>query len=398
MIPLPAPATGCPAAPIDAPAPAPLFPPESQAVLQTRPIAWDNVRRVLAVRQDNRGDVLLCGPALRAIKEARPQVHLTLWTSPAGAEVWPLLPWVDAVLVSRPLWQDVTGRLPFDPARERRLIARLRRGGYDVAIIFTSFAQSPFPPAYAAYLAGIPVRIGQSKEFGGGVLSHPVPPPPDALHQAERNLRLVEAVGLPVGDRQLALSLPPAARRRAARLLRRAGVTGSYLLVTPGASCPARRYPLDRLLQALALVLAAWPGWAVLGGDRAEAERLAAAGPLPPRTVSLAGQTDLPTLAALVAGAALVLTPNTLAMHLADASRVPVVVLFAGTELECQWRPRATRHRLLRRETPCSPCYRFDCPYGLACLDLPPAGVARAVLELLAAAGTAPALQPGRER
>lgn len=57
--------------------------------------------------------------------------------------------------------------------------------------------------------------------------------------------------------------------------------------------------------------------------------------------------------------------------------------MFAGTEYESQWRPRHTLSRLLRRPTPCSPCYAFTCPYQLECLDISPEEVVAAGLELL---------------
>jgi ADP-heptose:LPS heptosyltransferase len=80
-------------------------------------------------------------------------------------------------------------------------------------------------------------------------------------------------------------------------------------------------------------------------------------------------------------------------MHLADATRTPEVVLFAGTEYEEQWRPRATRARLLRRPTPCQPCYLFDCPIGLRCLDIAPLEVVQAVEAMLAATQVQPNAQ-----
>jgi ADP-heptose:LPS heptosyltransferase len=103
-----------------------------------------------------------------------------------------------------------------------------------------------------------------------------------------------------------------------------------------------------------------------------------------PRARALLAQTSLAEYAALLERAALVLCNNTLPMHLADAVRAPMVVLFAGTELEEQWRPRTAPARLLRRPTPCQPCYLFRCPIGHPCLDIPPEDVADAALDLIA--------------
>ena len=340
--------------------------------------SWRDAKRILAVRLDNMGDVVMTGPALRAVKETSPDVHLTLLASPAGAKTAPLLPWVDEVIPWRTLWQDL-GRLDFSPQRELDFIDLLREGRFDAAIIFTSFKQTPHPAAYACYLAGIPLRVGESKEWGGGVLSHAVAPLPDTAHQVERNLHLVESVGFHSEDRQLEVYIPSEAKRCARSLL-----SESYLLLNPWTSCPSRNYDVHRFAEA-ALMLSKETGLPVaitgVEKDRERSQPLFDA--LGERGRDLMGKTDVPTLAALVADAALVLTPNTSVMHLADATRTPLVVLFAGTELPRQWQPRAARFRLLHRVTFCRPCYAFECPYNLECLGIPPREVAAAGRALL---------------
>ncbi|MGZ3585578.1 MAG: glycosyltransferase family 9 protein [Ktedonobacterales bacterium] len=65
---------------------------------------WLAARNILAVRMDNIGDVVMLGPALRAVKETSPNARITLLASPAGATAAPLLPWVDDVIVWRAIW------------------------------------------------------------------------------------------------------------------------------------------------------------------------------------------------------------------------------------------------------------------------------------------------------
>jgi ADP-heptose:LPS heptosyltransferase len=341
------------------------------------------------MRLDNIGDVAMTSPVLRALKENLPESSITLMASPGGSKAAPLLPWVDEVLPWRVLWQDL-GHLSFDPAREWELIEALREGNYDAAVILTSFKQTPHAAGYACYLAGVPLRLGESKEWGGGVLTSEVPPAPDELHQAERNLRLIEHAGFRVEDRSLGLHVPEEVNRSVAKLLERRGVApdSPYLLLSPWTSCQARTYGAERFARA-ARRLSEETGWpALVSGteeDRARADELFDA--LDGWGVNLVGATGLPELAALVEGARLVLTNNTSTMHLADALRTPAVVLFSGTELEEQWRPRNAPHRLLRRETWCSPCYAFTCPYNLECLDIPPEEVVGAGLSLLSEMG-----------
>ncbi|MGZ3667880.1 MAG: glycosyltransferase family 9 protein [Ktedonobacterales bacterium] len=351
---------------------------------------WLAARNILAVRMDNIGDVVMLGPALWAVKETSPNARITLLASPAGATAAPLLPWVDDVIVWRAIWQDVGRRMPFDPARERELIADLAARNFDAALIFTSFSQTPHVPGYVCYLAGIPLRAGESKEFGGAALTTELRGAPDAMHQAERNLRLVEALGFVVRDRHLSVATGDEARAQAVRMLGEVGIDAArpYVLLHPGASAQARRYPPERFGAVAALLTEA--GWQVLvtGVDR-EGALLSAVMERAPLATLLMGRTTLPGYAALVERAALVLCNDSLPLHLADAVRTPEVVLYSGTEYEEQWRPRATRARLLRRPTPCQPCYLFECPIGLPCLDIPPEEVAAAALEVLTETGIA---------
>lgn len=355
----------------------------------TAAVPWPRLRRILAVRLDNVGDVIMLGPALRALRAALPAALVTLMASPAGAQAAPLLPWVDDVLVHRALWQDASGALAFDPGAEEALITQLRAGRFDAALVFTSFSQSPYPPAYACYLAGIPVRIGQARDFGGGMLSTWVTPLADATHQVDRNLHLLEACGLEPGGRALELRVPPAAAATVARLLEEAGVDPGEpcVVLAPVASCPARTYPAERFATVAAALGERGVPVVVVGR---EAERAAAqpvlAAPARRPVADLVGRTTVPELAALVARASVVLTNNSSALHLADAFGRPAVVLYAGTDLESQWRPRRAPAVLLRRPVPCAPCYGFRCPFGLECLDVAPAEVVATALGLLGAA------------
>lgn len=339
------------------------------------PVDWPSLRRVLAVRLDNLGDVVMVTPALRALRAAlAPGAVLDLLASPAGAALAPLLPDVDEVRVLRAVWQDADGRLPQDPARELALVDSLR--GYDAVVVFTSFAQSPHAMAYAAYLAGVPVRVGTSKEFGGSVLTHWLPAPPDAQHQSDRALALLASVGVAPQGTHLHLDVPADAQAQAAAVRGDAGLAGDYVVLAPGASCPSRRYPAERFAEvARTLGLPV----AVVGTEK-ERELVRTVG-----GVDLSGRLDVPGLVAMVAGARLAVTNNSGGMHLADAVGTPVVALFAGTEDESQFAPRSAPARLLRVPTACSPCRLFACPYQLQCLDVAPATVVAAGRELLAA-------------
>ena len=356
--------------------------------------AWLAARNILAVRLDNAGDAIMLGPALRAVKATSPDARITLLCTPAGAAAAALLPWVDDLIVWQPIWQDL-GQPPLDPARELDLVNLLATRRFDAALIFTSFSQTPHVPGYVCYLAGIPLRAGESKEFGGATLTTELRGAPDDLHQVERNLRLVEELGFAAADRRLAVEVPAVAQAAVSSLLGRSGLDPSeaFVVLHPGASARSRRYPTERAGRvALGLVER---GWQVLvtgvERERSVVEEVVRAAP---GAACLIGESSLPEYAAVVERAALVICGNTLPMHLADALGTPALVFYSGTDLEAQWRPRWTEARLLRRPTSCHPCYRFDCPIGLPCLDIPPEEVVAVAAEMLAKAGALRVTRP----
>ncbi len=342
---------------------------------------WAKAHNILVMRLDNIGDVIMTSPALRAIKENLPDSRLTLMASPGGAQAAALLPWVDEVLPWRVLWQDL-GKLEFDPAREWELVKTLGDRHFDGAIIFSSFSQSPYPAGFLSYLAGIKLRLGESKELGSGVLTTEIGAAPDEIHQVERNLRLVEAVGFQVSDRSLGIGINQA---EATLLLEQHGLADTpYILLNPWTSCQSRNYDSERFAIAARQLAEITNYPIVVTGVPKDRDRSAALlEKIAPWKIDAIGTTTLSQLAAFIANAQLVLTNNTSTMHIADATRTPTVVMFAGTEYESQWRPRHTLSRLLRRPTACSPCYAFTCPYQLECLDIPPEEVVTAGLELL---------------
>ena len=343
----------------------------------------ESLRRVLLVRLDNLGDVLLTTPAFRAIRQALPEAHLALLAGPTGCEVGRLNPDLDETILYRALNEDVYFQLPQDPEREMAAVENLRERNFDAAIIFTSYKQSALPAAYLCYLAGIPVRAAGSFEGPGSLLTHrhryeeTVP----AKHETLRGLELTDFLGFPPVEPEMVLVPGDEDEEGAAKLLERHALE-RFVLVHPGASASSRAYPPERYRQVVE-GLAEQSGLPVLvtgGPDEDElARRVAGSTGLP-----LGGETSFGAFAALVGRAAVVVTNNTGTTHVASALKRPVVTVFAGTNPAEQWGPWRTPNRLLTHPVPCAPCYKRVCPIGHECLtSIAPGTVVDAALRLL---------------
>jgi ADP-heptose:LPS heptosyltransferase len=315
---------------------------------------------VLVVRQDNDGDVLLAGPAIRAV--AAGASKLTLLCGPRGRAAAELLPGVDEVVVHRAAWIDPEPD-PVDREAILALVRDLAAREIDEAVVLTSFHQSALPAALLLRLAGVPLVAAASDDYPGSLLDvrHRIE---DDVHEVERSVSLVATLGysLPEGDDgRLAVketdSRSPAGEE-------------PYVVVHPGASVPARTWPAERHAGLVDALVTEGRRVVVTGGpDEAALTALVAGGPRR-EVVDLGGRTSLAELAAVLRGADAVVVGNTGPAHLAAAVETPVVSLYAPTVPAARWRPWRVPHVLLGdQDAACAGSRARTCPVpGHPCL------------------------------
>ena len=293
---------------------------------------------VLVIRLDSAGDVLLAGPAVRAVAASAGRV--TLLGGPRGRAAAELLPGVDEVLEYRAAWIDPEPH-PVDPERALALVERIGALDIDQAVILTSFHQSPLPTALLLRLAGVPAIAATSMDYPGSLLDvrHQIA---DDVHEVERSLSLVAELGYelaPGDDDRLAVeqraAFPPPFGAE------------PYIVVHPGASVPARTWPVERHAELAGALAARGRNVAVTGApDEVGVTGVVSAGG-GGRVADLGGRTSLAELAEVLAGAQAIVVANTGPAHLAAAVGTPVVSLFAPVVPAVRWRPWRVPHVLL---------------------------------------------------
>lgn len=267
-------------------------------------------------------------------------------------------------LVEFPGWPGIP-EAEFRASALPGFLARVQARPYDLAINLHGSGQHS-----NAFVALIGARRMAAFTLGDGwpAAGEDILPYPSHLHEIQRNLALVRHLGLPVDGEHLEFPLSPRDHEGLRRLLGRDGLErGSYAVVHPGASTPARRWPIERFA-ATARALRDEGLRIVVTGDRGEralTERLSK--DLGRRTLDLGGATDLGALGSLVSGARLLLSNDTGVSHLAAALRTPSVVVFTASDPE-RWAPLdTTRHVAIGTgmPDPCThpvtePCLRGD--------------------------------------
>ncbi|MEV5557526.1 glycosyltransferase family 9 protein [Nonomuraea wenchangensis] len=324
--------------------------------------------RVLVARLDDAGDVLLAGPAVRAV--AAHAAEVVFLAGPNGRAAAELLPGVDRVLTWRAPWIDHT---PPPVGREQvdELVARLR--GIDEAVILTSFHQSALPLALLLRLAGVGRIVAISNDYPGSLL--------DVRHrwdesvdvpEAERMLAVARAAGFPPppgDDGKLAVQHPLPDITSITGHFFGVGAEadkGAYVVVHPGTSAPARDWPAERHRQTVRELTEDGHRVAVTGTERDLTAYVAG-----DDAADLGGATTLAELAAVIERASVLVAGNTGPAHLAAAVGTPVVSLFAPVVPAARWAPYGVPTVLLGdQQAPCRDSRARTCPVpGHPCLS-----------------------------
>jgi heptosyltransferase-2 len=299
------------------------------------------------------GDALLARPLLAGLASARPD-----------AEVCAIGPAPLLALLGESHRFACTEPWPATRAERRALTGRMRAWSPDVALVLPP----SFSSAWFAFRTGARERIGFAHEGRSPLLTRAVRRPPRGeLHLSREYARLGESHRVAWTDPG-PLRVTAAAHAAARALLDDDPAVRPLVVLGPGAVYgPAKRWSPERFA-ALARRCVDHGDQVIVcggGGDRAVCEAVASAAGGPVR--SLAGRTDLPTQAALLASAALAVCNDSGLAHLAGAAGAPTVALFGSTS--SAWTaPLGPRVRVVQRPPVCSPCFQRTCVIGTVCL------------------------------
>jgi len=332
------------------------------------------IRRLLLVRPDHVGDVLLTSPAVDQLRRALPAVHVTYLVGPWAAEVARHGPG-PATLASLdfPAFTRRTKRSLLAPyALLWREAARLRLAHYDAAVVFRP---DDWWGALLVLAAGIPVRLGIRVPETEPLLTHALPPAAAGEHAAALALRLADLACQTLSGAQP--SRPPdgpifrltAAERGAAdRLLAPLdlGARG-VVAVQPSAGAPLKSWPVERWAAVADDLAGSGAAVLLVGGPGDASLLLAIAAAMRAAPTALLSGQPLGVTAAVFARCALVVGLDGGAAHVAAAVGTPTVRLYGPADPRQfgPWPPAASQRLLVADGLACVPC---------GCLERPPCG------------------------
>jgi heptosyltransferase-3 len=337
--------------------------------------------RVLVVRTDRLGDVILTLPMLPVLRRCYPHAHIVMLLSTYTGEIVAGNPYVNELL-----WYD-NGRqlLPFGS-----MLREIRKRELDAVVV----AHPTLRLALLMFLARIPARIGSGYRYYSFLFNHRVyEHRKDARrHEVEYNLQLLRELDCQLdGKIEFALEISREDQESVDRLLRSHGIRpGEELIVLhPGSGGSAREWPSRYFAELAGLFWKERQSKVVvtgLPGDEGKADMVV--GATEGSALSVVGKLRVKELAALVRSADLVIANSTGPLHIAAAVGTPVVGLYPQLRpmSAARWGPYTGKKRILVPDKPadcqdCSPERGQEC----ACMaSIPVSDVYRAASELLA--------------
>ena len=313
-----------------------------------------SVKRILIIKPRAIGDVILATIVTRNLRLAFPDAEIDFLTEPPAREVVENNPYLNRVLL-----YDVKTHGPLYYIRE----VRGRR--YDLVIDLFGNPRT----ALLTRMSGAALRVGYDFRGRRYAYSLRVQPRGDRVHNTQFNLDALEAIGVPIVDRSLHVTIDDTDREYVSAFLAESSLQASPLVALgTGGGWYTKRWALERFAE-LGDRLVARVGVTVIPvwgpGQREEAEKIRS---LMKETAFVPPPTTLRQLGALFERCAFLVSNDSGPMHLAAAVGTPVLGIYGPTNPLLQG-PYGDHHLVVRKDgLPCLGCNYTGCPIGHPCM------------------------------
>jgi heptosyltransferase-2 len=325
----------------------------------------DNYKRILIVRTDRIGDVLLSTPVIKALRDKYPCAYIAMMVSAYAKDIVDGNPYLDQVII-----YDKDGKHR-SWARSMKFATRLKKKKFDLAVILHPTNRLHL----VSFFAGIPRRIGYDLKLGF-LLTDRIKHTKQfgKKHELEYSLDLIRYLGIEPKDKNLFMPIRQESEAEVEELFRQEGINKSdrLLAIHPGASCPSKIWPNERFTQ-VADRLAEKYGFKVLviagPKDITKAEKVIEI--MKHSVINLAKKISVSQLASVLKRCQLFISNDSGPVHIASSVGTPVISIFGRNQKglsPVRWGPVGKKDRVLHKEVGCIECLAHNCKKEFACL------------------------------
>ncbi len=330
-----------------------------------RPAQDSGPKRILIIRTDRIGDVVLSTPVIKAVRQKYPQAYLAMMVSAVAGDIVAGNPYLDEVVLldKRSRDRGLLGAL--------RISRRIKREKFDLAIVLHPTIRAHL----LSFLAGIPQRIGYDRKWAFLLTQKIAHKKQEGLrHESDYNFDLVRQLGIDGQNKEFYVPIKPGAESWLSQLLERSGIKQEdrLLCVHPGASCLSKIWPAERfalVADSLADEYGFKPVIVAGSSDAAQAATVERA--MRHNVLNLAGRTSLAQLASVLKRSSIFISNDSGPVHIACALGVPVVSIFGRDQKGLsprRWGPCAENGIYVHKGGGCLPCLAHECANGFKCL------------------------------
>lgn len=331
------------------------------------PEAFDvnNISRILIVRGDRIGDLVLSTPSLTALRNQFPDAHITLVVRSYTKDLVIDNPMVDKLV-------EFSTRM--SPLQNIRFLLKLKKNQYDLAVVL----HSSIWWCIVAYMTGAPIRIGYQEKGGGFLLTKPISPKKEhqIAHELERTLDVVRTIGADTSERFPCVSVTEQGERYADFFFDHNVFTrgDKIIAIHPGARQEYIRWRKDRFAAIANMIIERYSFKILLIGGKSEKRLIddVYRQIIKKKFVGVATDMALTQLVSVIKRCDLFIGNSTGPMHIAAAVGVPVVAIFGCIHPQDsykRWGPWGKNHLVISKELNCVDCHPSTCD-SFDCLNL----------------------------
>ncbi|MFH0935504.1 MAG: lipopolysaccharide heptosyltransferase II, partial [Candidatus Omnitrophota bacterium] len=315
-------------------------------------------RRILVVRTDRIGDVLLSTPVIRALREEYPNAYIAMMVSAYARDIAEGNPWLDEVIT-----YDKDARHK-GWLSSLKFACSLKKRKFDLALILhptnrvhlvTFFAAIPRRIGYDRKLGILLTdRIKHRKQFG-------------EKHESQYNFDLLRHLGLGAAAKDLFMPIKPESEQWAKEILRESGIKeeDQILIIHPGASCPSKIWPNERFAEAADKLAKEYKlKVLVVAGPKDIVQAQAVIKKMHTPALNLAGRTSISHLASILKKCRLFISNDSGPVHIASAVGTPVISIFGRSQAGLsprRWGPLGAKDKALHKDVGCIECLAHNC-------------------------------------
>jgi ADP-heptose:LPS heptosyltransferase len=331
---------------------------------ETAPRLPKNPKSILVCNLANLGDVVIATAVLPALKTRFPEVQIGFLVGS----------WADPIVRNHPLVNHVyhLDHWYLSPTKKSRLqkvftylkmrrkaLNEIRSKNYEVAIDLYCFFPNAIPLIAEAK---IPIRVGYESGGFGPLLSHSFPWKSEKEYMGVSNLKLLKTFGL---DPYSFSPLPSYIEKQNSI---RDHIPKKYMVFHIGSSSPLKDWSIENWKSVVQKISNRAIPIVFTGKGEREASLVAQVFPESKNGINLCDRLSWSEFASVIQGAHLLLSADSVSVHLAAAAKVPTLILFSGINSMEMWLPPYPLCQGLMNQVACSPCFAKEGCSSMSCM------------------------------